>query len=86
MDLVFKLPINLDDMSINPDDYIAFVDWLNTQRIYAIDDFNKQLLTNYALIKRESIIRRIKGNIIGSLALERDLETIYYSILTQYKW
>lgn len=84
--MMFELPINLDDMSLDPADYRAFADWLRTQTTYAISHRTRDLLLQFADWKAQAIQCRLQGSMQRAMILEHGLESTYKLIPKKWKW
>lgn len=82
----FELPCNLDDMSIDPEDYRRFADWIRTQKAYPISTRNRVYLTQYAEWKCASMRERLHGNINSVQLLERGMERIFSLLSPKWRW
>ena len=80
----YQLPINLDTLSCDPDDYSAFVDWLETQKGVGVK--SKKLLREYAVTCQRSMLFRLTGCMLQARYHEEKLQEIYKKISKKYQW
>lgn len=69
-------PVNLDCLSIEPDDYRAF----------AADTTNDMRLRNYAEMKAQAMECRLAGRVAEAVSIERNLDRFYNALPTNLQW
>jgi hypothetical protein len=82
----FTLPINLDGMTIDPQDYLQFIDWLCQQQIYSIGEKSRRLLAQYATSKSQALIYRLEGKILQASYQEAKCQEIYTRLPKKWRW